>query len=290
MLFYDMLIVPIQKNYIDRLYPFHYNSFRRSMHCIDWGWSKDPGPSRAGRFPAIFIFKLIFKEAMPLHELSIFIDESGDFGEYDYHSPYYIISMVFHNQKNDISKPLKTLNDNLQNINYPNHCVHTGPIIRRENEYEFESIENRRRIFNFMITFIKHIEIRYKCFFIEKKHLENSVEAVGNLSKQISVFIREHYQEFLEYDSIKIYYDNGQVEVSKLLSTVFNALLPRVIIKKVIPSDYRLFQTADLFCSMELIRLKIKNNTVSTSEMEFFGSLRDLKKNYLKPLRKKEWI
>ena len=24
-------------------------------------------------------------------ELSVFIDESGDFGEYDYHSPYYII-------------------------------------------------------------------------------------------------------------------------------------------------------------------------------------------------------
>ena len=55
-------------------------------------------------------------------------------------------------------------------------------------------------------------------------------------------------------------------------------------------SDYRLFQTADLFCSMELVRLKVKNNIVSASEMEFFGNLRDLKKNYLKPLHKKEWI
>ena len=90
-----------------------------------------------------------------MSELSIFIDESGDFGEYDPHSPYYIISMVFHNQASDISEPLEKLNTNLRNINYPDHCVHTGPIIRRENEYEFESIENRRRIFNFMITFVK---------------------------------------------------------------------------------------------------------------------------------------
>ena len=225
-----------------------------------------------------------------MNELSIFIDESGDFGEYDSHSPYYIISMVFHNQASDISGPLEKLNTNLRNINYPDHCVHTGPIIRRENEYEFESIENRRRIFNFMITFIKHIDIRYKCFFIEKKHMEDSVEAVSNLSKQISVFIRGHYQEFLTFNEIKIYYDNGQVEVSKLLATVFNALLPGIQIKKVIPSDYRLFQAADLFCSMELVRLKIQTHTVSASEMEFFGNLRDLKKNYLKPLRKKEWV
>lgn len=26
-----------------------------------------------------------------MKELSIFIDESGDFGEYDYHSPWYIV-------------------------------------------------------------------------------------------------------------------------------------------------------------------------------------------------------
>jgi hypothetical protein len=25
-------------------------------------------------------------------ELSVFIDESGDFGEYDFHSPFYIIT------------------------------------------------------------------------------------------------------------------------------------------------------------------------------------------------------
>lgn len=89
---------------------------------------------------------------------------------------------------------------------------------------------------------------------------------------------------------ITVSYDNGQIEVSKLLSTVFNALLPSVQIIKVFPSDYQLFQTADLFCSMELVRLKIKNNMVSASEMEFFGNLRDLRKNYLKPLQKKEWI
>ena len=37
-----------------------------------------------------------------MKELSIFIDESGNFGEYDYHSPYYIVSFVFHKQAADL--------------------------------------------------------------------------------------------------------------------------------------------------------------------------------------------
>jgi len=55
-------------------------------------------------------------------------------------------------------------------------------------------------------------------------------------------------------------------------------------------TDYKLFQVADLICTMELIKLKIENNAMSNSEKLFFGNIRDLKKNYLKPLEKEKWI
>ncbi len=105
----------------------------------------------------------------------------------------------------------------------------------------------------------------------------------------ISRFVRNHYQEFLSFEKTKIYYDNGQIEISKILASVFTVLLPEVEIKRVVPSDYRLFQAADMFCSMELIRLKADASAISASEMEFFGSIRDLKKNYLNPLDVYEW-
>lgn len=44
-----------------------------------------------------------------MKELSIFIDESGDFGEYDYHSPWYIVTMVFHEQEASIQEPMEYL-------------------------------------------------------------------------------------------------------------------------------------------------------------------------------------
>ena len=224
-----------------------------------------------------------------MKELSIFIDESGDFGEYDYHSPYYIITMVFHDQNEDIRPAISKLNRELSYLNLNNLCIHTGPIIRKEEIYAHMSIEERRRIFNKMVAFIRQINIRYKCFCIEKKHISDVVEATGKLSRQISEFIREHYVDFLSFHDVKIYYDNGQVEVSKILSSVFNALLPNPIFRKVMPAEYKLFQAADLLCTLELVKLKLENNMFSKSEKSFFGNIRDLKKNYLKPLSKKEW-
>ena len=168
-----------------------------------------------------------------MKELSIFIDESGDFGEYSYHSPYYIITMVFHNQQENVLPAISRLNQELSYLNLDNLCIHTGPIIRKEEIYVNMSVDERRRIFNKMVAFIRQIDIRYKCFCIEKKHISDVVEATGKLSRQISEFIHGHYEYFLVFDDVKIYYDNGQVEVSKILSSVFNALLPNPIFRKV---------------------------------------------------------
>ncbi len=63
-----------------------------------------------------------------MKELSIFIDESGDFGEYDHHSPYYIITMVFHDQQEDIQPAVSMLNQELSYLNLDNLCIHTGLI------------------------------------------------------------------------------------------------------------------------------------------------------------------
>ena len=197
--------------------------------------------------------------------------------------------MIFHNQKDDVQPAISKLNQELSYLNLSDLCIHTGPIIRKEEIYINMSVDERRRIFNKMVAFIRQIDIRYKCFYIEKKQISDVVEATGKLSKQISQFIREHYEEFLSFDKVKIYYDNGQVEVSKILSSVFDALLPNPIFRKVMPTEYKLFQAADLLCTLTLVKLKLERNIFSKSEMIFFGNVRDLKKNYLKPLSKKEW-
>ena len=224
-----------------------------------------------------------------MKELSIFIDESGDFGAYEPHSPFYIIAMVFHDQGTLIMDSIDRLDKELSYLGLEKLCIHTGPIIRREEIYASMDIRTRRRIFNKMIAFIRQINIRYKCFHIEKKHVSDAVETSGRLARQISQFIMEYYEEFHSFDAIKVYYDNGQVEVSKILSSVFCALLPNVAFRRVMPENYKLFQVADLVCSMELVKLKMKLHLISKSEQAFFGNMRDFRKNYIKPLEGMEW-
>lgn len=223
-----------------------------------------------------------------MKELSIFIDESGDFGEYNYRSPFYIISMVMHDQSIDISTDLEKLNNELSLLGYSQHCIHAGPIIRQESEYRFVKLEERQKLLKKLITFLRKINIKCNCVYIEKKHIKDEVEAAGRLGKQIANFIRDNYMYFLSFDKVIIYYDNGQVEVNKILSTVFHSLLDNVEFRKVIPAEYRLFQVADLVCTLKLTELKMLQHTLSKSEKNFFQDERTLKKNYLKPLKSKE--
>ena len=81
-----------------------------------------------------------------MKELSIFVDESGDFGEYDHHAPFYIISMVLHDQSVEIDNDLKALENELANIGWPKHCVHAGPVIRSEEEYHGYDLKDRQKI------------------------------------------------------------------------------------------------------------------------------------------------
>jgi len=222
-----------------------------------------------------------------MKELSIFIDESGDFGEYDYRCPYYIIAMVMHDQSYDISTDLEKLERELDYIGYPNHCVHAGPIIRQEQEYRFESMEVRQKIMKKMMSFLRQVDIKCKTVYIEKKHISDEVEAAGKLAKQLSRFLQDNMSVFASYDTVKVYYDNGQIELNKILSSVFNIFLDNVEFRKVIPSDYRLFQIADLVCTLQLLELKCDNHVLSNSEKRFFVNDRTLKKNYIKPLKQK---
>ena len=78
--------------------------------------------------------------------LSVFIDESGDFGPYDSHAPYYLVSMVLHNQSISLSENIANFDRHLTNLDYPNHAIHASPLIRRESIYSHDLTSERKRL------------------------------------------------------------------------------------------------------------------------------------------------
>lgn len=218
-------------------------------------------------------------------ELSIFIDESGDFGEYAYHSPYYIVALVFHEQDKPIDKNINKLDDYYKTIGFTNEWIHTAPLVRHEEDYVNYDLRYRQKILSAFIGFARTSGIKHESFYIEKKHIEDEVIAISKLSKQMSQFLKDNLEYFNSFDTIKIYYDNGQTEVTKMVSSIFNTLFSNVEFRKVIPSSYKLFQVADLICYFKLISLKIQTKSISFNELRFFGNISTINKNYIKPLR-----
>ena len=49
-----------------------------------------------------------------MKELSIFIDESGDFGEVKERPAYYLVTFVFHDQKEDIRQQVLKLEESVR--------------------------------------------------------------------------------------------------------------------------------------------------------------------------------
>lgn len=111
---------------------------------------------------------------------------------------------------------------------------------------------------------------------------------ISKLSKTISDELKKHYDYFDSFDLLINYYDYGQAELTKIILSVFSSLFANVEMRKVKPADYKLFQVADLICTMELINDKAERNALSNSEKEFFHSSRDFKKNLYKQLEKKK--
>lgn len=73
------------------------------------------------------------------------------------------------------------------------------------------------------------------------------------------------------------------------LNSVFNAFFFDVGFRNVKPKDYRLFQAADLFCTLELPRAKVEDNASSRSDLYFFQSKQALQEDYLRKILKKRF-
>ncbi|MCL2806771.1 MAG: DUF3800 domain-containing protein [Coriobacteriia bacterium] len=216
--------------------------------------------------------------------ISVFLDESGSAGT---DTKYYVLTLVFHDQDKPIESQLARLSEGLDRLGFPSgRALHTSPIIRQKDEYKNMSLDTRRHLFDQLFTFTRVTGVKYKSFVIKNKEYPDRVLLSGRLSRELSLFFKDNLEYFQSFNTVNVYYDNGQAEVTALVYGIFSATFFNVDIRKVVPSDYRLFQVADLLCTLELSNAKVEANELSKAEDMFFKGRRRLIKDYLKSLAK----
>jgi hypothetical protein len=124
----------------------------------------------------------------------------------------------------------------------------------------------------------------------KKSEYSDIFKLEAKIARELSQFIRENLDFFQAFDKIILYYDNGQHELNRILNAVFATELTDYEVRKVLPSDYRLFQVADLICTLELLEYKIEQGDLTRSEQLLFHSKRELKKDFIKGIHKKYFM
>lgn len=228
---------------------------------------------------------------MKKHTLSIFVDESGILTESDERSRFYILTLVCHDQAVSIEDAEKALVHDLASFGIVNLCFHAGPVIHANDQFEFMSWDLRRRIFTRMMGFVRRIKFGYRCIVIDKKYANTTEQIVSRLFSELSSFFDAQRGRLSKFDQVKVYYDCGQKAITNLLHDFFAAqrLVDVDFAQAVEPRSYRLFQVADLACTLTLLETKIAAGVpFSKSETRFFGGPRLFKRNILKYIRRKQ--
>lgn len=240
------------------------------------------GPPQAGRISRHFYYS----GEKRMKELSIFIDESGDFGEVKERPAYYLVTFVFHNQDYSIDQQVLKLEESVKVSGFDVEYIHTGPVIRREEVFAKYSIDERRKLLYKMLNFVNACPISCMTVIVDRKEARDKIALSGRLAKLINTAINEHLDFFINFDKIIVYYDNGQSELSVILNAVFSIQFSNVEFRKAEQQKYRLLQAADFICSMELLKIKKNEKRLSRSEEQFFYKPQELKKTFIKSIEK----
>ena len=125
---------------------------------------------------------------------------------------------------------------------------------------------------------MRKLPVHYICPKINKAECENDEQAyIAKLAQVISDELQKHYEYFNSFDLIVNYYDFGQAELTKIIKNVFTNLFSNVEFRKVQPAEYKLFQVADLICTIRnhllrsLAQAEKRDNLITISEDDLSG-------------------
>ena len=192
-----------------------------------------------------------------IKRLNIFVDETGEFGFGNGASELYGVSFTFHDQNDDIMPELKILNDRLKRIGYTD-MIHMADLIMKRRDYSRFSIDKRKSIFNAIYQFSRRTPVKYKTIIIDKKYTDNGRILRQKLSIEIDNMVKEHENYFSKFDSIVLYYDNGQEVLGTILDEIFSRYEGYNHKIKFDQKEKRLFQVSDMLTYIDKYDYKYK--------------------------------
>ena len=219
-------------------------------------------------------------------ECSIFVDETGSEGG---RSRYYALTLVFHEQADDIETAVAKYEAALRDRGLDNLPFHASPLLNGHDQYSGLDISVRKSMFMAFFIMLRHLPIRYRTFMYRQSEYAGRAELFTRLRKDMTAFLFDGLAWFQSFDVVKIYYDDGQKVVTQSLHAAVEYVLSRksLLYRNASPSEYRLAQAADMLCTLELTAQKFRAREATRTDEKFFGSAGAFRNNFMKIIKRK---
>ena len=88
-----------------------------------------------------------------------------------------------HDQDKDISNQIDYLRRHVLDMGFEgNHAIHSAPLIRREKDYANLDMPKRRKLFCYLLTFMRLCDIKYKTFVFRKREYADHDALMSRMS------------------------------------------------------------------------------------------------------------
>jgi hypothetical protein len=241
-------------------------------------------PDRRGSYLAIFIFGGNLLERLNLH-----IDEAGN---QDLSEGLYLVAVVLHDHKDDGAAPIQAYEERLRSAGLQDIPFHGKDLLHGHESYETAPVGARKRLLMQFARLVRSLPIEYFVLHYCKNETHNHRELEARIRRDLASLIFDHLDYFQSYDTISVYYDDGQ----RTLSIALHDALDYVLSSNV--ADYRdadhsarrLLQVADYVCTVERALMAYNDGLQRRIDERFFGNRRRFMQSFMKQLARKRFV
>ena len=218
--------------------------------------------------------------------LNLHIDESGS---QDLSEGKYLVGVVLHDHADDILAPIEAYEKRLLNASLADVPFHGKDLLHGNEGYRNVSIGDRKRLLTQFARLVRTLPILFFTLKYNSTDTHSKDEPGARIRRDLAALVFEHLEFFQSFDSIAVYYDDGQKVVSSALHDALDYVLARNV------ADYRdadhierrLLQVADYICTIERASDAYSASRQTKTHERFFGNRRTFMQSYMKQLERK---
>ena len=221
--------------------------------------------------------------------LNLHIDETGS---QDLSEGLYLVAVVLHEHADDVEKAIGAYEERLRLAGLPDVPFHGKDLLHGNENYKKVAMADRKRLLTQFARFVRSLPIKYFTLQYDKRETRGRGALEARIRRDLASLVFDHLAYFQKFDSISVYYDDGQAALSVALHDALEFVLASNVanFRDADHSARRLLQVADYLCTVERASAAYDSGRQTRTQTRFFGKRRSFMQSYAKQLTRKRFV